>query len=293
MKDCAPTDNCHFNKFRRPLYFHGMLLDDTDFRDEQEYHAQKRRLLNRMLHGSGVVCGLLFSNGDKTITISCGFALDCSGCEIFVPCDVTVPVPVPDKEPKAPCAPKPRGTAICYRIRIACTEEDTDPKQVQLPGGGCDDKTCKATRKREGYCIKFDECECPATRTPVECEKIVAGFDKLIDCGCGCDCSCGTQHWVSLGTVRVTTDGTIVDKPTYECRDYVFSPQMLKHLFSPVSAATDDCACPDQLERFKDLLRLICHNHQRSQDLDKKLGQHIEKLNELKDSVDTIRRGSP
>ena len=133
MKDCAPKDNCDFNKFRRPLYFHGMLLDDADFRDEQEYHTQKRRLLNRMLHGSGVVCGLaLEKKDDKTITISCGLALDCSGCEIFVPCDFKVPVPQPGSVPAAPCAPPPVGTDICYRIRIACTEQDSDLKQVQL-----------------------------------------------------------------------------------------------------------------------------------------------------------------
>ena len=277
MTDCAPKDNCHFNKFRRPLYFHGMLLDDGDFRDEQEYHAQKRRLLNRMLHGSGVVCGLSLEKKDeKTITISCGLALDCSGCEIFVPCEVKVPVPPPGTTPTVPCPPQQPGPGIFYRIRIACTEQDSDLKQVQLPGGGCDDKTCKATRKREGFCVKFDKCECPDTRSTGKCEEIIAAFDNPIICGCGCDCSCGTQHWVSLGTVRVGADGTIIDKPTYQCREYVFSGQMLKQLLTQVSPATDDCACPDQFERLKELLSLICRTDKRNQDLDQKLGQHID-----------------
>ena len=57
---CADKDKtfCDYNEFRRLRYFHGMLLDDKDFQAEQQYHAGKRRLLNRMLHGSGVVCGL-------------------------------------------------------------------------------------------------------------------------------------------------------------------------------------------------------------------------------------------
>src|SRR5262245_9355960 len=176
MKDCTATNDCHFNKFRRPLYFHGMLLDDSDFRDEQEYHAQKRRLLNRMLHGSGVVCGLMFTHDARTITISCGLALDCSGHEIYVPRDVTVSVPVPENQPKDPCAPKNDGKSVCYRIRIAYTDEATDFEQVHLPGGGCDDKTCKATRTREGFCITFHECECPEPRKPVGCQDLIAGF---------------------------------------------------------------------------------------------------------------------
>lgn len=309
MKDCAPQDNCDFNKFRRPLYFHGMLLDDADFRDEQEYHTQKRRLLNRMLHGSGVVCGLALEKmDDKTLTISCGLALDCSGCEIFVPRDFKIPVPQPGSVPAAPCAPPPGDTTICYRIRIACTEQDSDLKQVQLPGGGCDDKTCKATRKREGFCVKFERCECPASRATAKCEEIIPGFDNPLICGCGCDCSCGTQHWVSLGTVGVRLDGTISAPPTYQCREYVFSGQMLKQLFSPVSPATDNCACPDQLERFKDLLRLICSNDKRSQNLDQKLDEHIDKygkartsdaanfeksLGELRKTVDTMKKSTP
>lgn len=281
MKECPPIDVCQFNKFRQPRYFHGMLLDDQDFRDEHEYHAQKRRLLNRMLHGSGVVCGLLFlydaKTDEKTFTITCGLALDCSGNEIYVPDNVTVTVPVPSKQPKEPCTPKNNGKEICYRIRIAYTEEDTDLKQVHLPGGGCDDKTCKATRKREGYCIKFTECECPESPKPTDvCKDLIAGFDKPIECGCGCACSCGTEHWVSLGTVHVTSDGKIVGNPSYECRDYVLSGNMLKQLLTQVPPpATGECACPDQFERLKNLLSLICNKDEGIQALVKNVNSEL------------------
>ena len=263
MKECTPTGDCHFNKFRQNQYFHGMLLDDKDFRDAHEYHAQKRRLLNRMLHGSGAVCGLCFSNDERTITISCGLALDCAGQEIYVPSDVTVAVPVPRKEPKEACAPTV-DTEVCYRIRIAYTDEDTDFTQVHLPGGGCDDKTCKATRKREGFCIQFKECECPQDRKPIDsedCEDLIGGFNKPIECGCGCNCSCGTEHWVTLGNVKVSADGKIIGKATYDCRDYVFSGQMLKQIFTRVPPPSGECACPDQFDRLKELLSLICSNH--------------------------------
>ncbi len=275
MKDCTSNGHCHFNKVRRPLYFHGMLLDEKGFRDEQEYHTQKRRLLNRMLHGSGVVCGLTFSNGDTTITVSCGLALDCAGYEIFVPCNVTVKVPKPEKDAKDRCDPEDNGREICYRIRIAYKEEDTGFEQVLLPGGGCDDKTCKPTRKREGYCIKFSECPCPEERKPAKCEEIIAGFDRPVKCGCGCDCSCEEQHWVSLGTVRVTAEGKIVGKPTYECRDYVFSGQMLKQILTAVPPPSGECACPDQFERLKDLLKLICQTGRQISELEQSVVEQL------------------
>lgn len=290
MKDCTPPGDCHFNKFRRPLYFHGMLLDDKDFRDEQEYHAQKRRLLNRMLYGSGVVCGLLFRRIDeKTITMSCGLALDCAGHEIYVPCDVTFPIPVPDKEPKDPCVPKQHGKEICYRIRIAYTEEDTDFEQVRLPGGGCDDKACKPTRKREGFCIKFDECECPKTRNPADCKDLTAGFDKPVTCACGCACTCAAEHWVSIGTLHVA-DGKIVGDPTYDCRDYVFSGQMLKQLFTQVSPPTGDCACPDQYERLKELLALICKTGKQGEVLQQSVDDQIKKEKKRTELLSTLNQ---
>lgn len=39
-------------------YFYGQLLGVQDFRTEQEYFRAKLKLLNRCLHGHGVVCGL-------------------------------------------------------------------------------------------------------------------------------------------------------------------------------------------------------------------------------------------
>jgi len=283
MKDCTPAGDCHFNKFRRPLYFHGMLVDEKSFHDEQEYHAQKRRLLNRMLYGSGVVCGLHFTDSTQnTITISCGLALDCAGCEIYVPCDVSVKVPVPKDQPKDPCAPKVRGQEICYRIRISCTEEDTDFEQVRLPGGGCDDKTCKPTRKREGFCITFDECGCPPQqRTSALCAEFIETLKDPVKCGCGCGCSCEAGHGVSLGTVRVKVDGTIIGKPTYDCRDYVFSAHMFKQLMTSPKAQSGDCACPDQWERLRDLLTLVCKTQEENTKLRREVNDHAQTIQQM------------
>jgi hypothetical protein len=71
--------------FERPHYFPGKLLTAEDFELEQRYHIEKRRLLNRMLHGVGIVSGLAVSGGaGGTVTIDPGFALDPRGREILV-----------------------------------------------------------------------------------------------------------------------------------------------------------------------------------------------------------------
>src|SRR5262249_46495225 len=176
-------------------------------------------------------------------------------------------VPERSNAPAAPCPPPAPGKEICYRIRIAFTDQDTDYQQVQLPGGNCGDKTCMPARKREGFCVDLHECECLKPRSPFDCETPGWNLD-YVRCSCGCECTCGEEHWVSIGTVRVT-DGKITGGPTYECRDYVISGQMLKQILTNPDAKDGDCACPDQFERLKDILGQICKTDTRCQEVQK------------------------
>ena len=66
-------------------YFYGKLLTVRDFEAEQNYTSAKRRLINRVVHGAGVVCGLGVSRSDDaTLLIGSGMALDYQGREIVV-----------------------------------------------------------------------------------------------------------------------------------------------------------------------------------------------------------------
>ena len=63
----------------RVRFFAGQLLTAEDFEPEQNYFREKRRLHNRMLHGSGVCKGLGVSMDDgqrDTVLVSPGFAID-------------------------------------------------------------------------------------------------------------------------------------------------------------------------------------------------------------------------
>lgn len=77
--------------FERNRYFYGKLLTVRDFMTEQTYNADKRRLVNRLLYGSGVVSGLqVIAVDDKSISIETGVALDSLGREIVVASPVTI-----------------------------------------------------------------------------------------------------------------------------------------------------------------------------------------------------------
>ena len=76
--------------FERNRYFYGKLLTVRDFEIEQKYNNDKRRLTNRLLHGSGIVSGLQVVYVDeKTVSVEPGLALDGSGREIVVSSPVT------------------------------------------------------------------------------------------------------------------------------------------------------------------------------------------------------------
>lgn len=82
--------NLKYFPFERNRYFYGKFLSVDDFEAEQRYMNDKRRLLNRFLHGYGVVCGLqVVEVDDMTISIESGLALDFSGREILMASPIT------------------------------------------------------------------------------------------------------------------------------------------------------------------------------------------------------------
>ncbi|MCC7576585.1 MAG: hypothetical protein KK926_07110 [Methanomethylovorans sp.] len=83
---------CQLHKFEKNKYFYGKLMTVSDFETEQSYFDGKRQLINRMLHGSGIVCGFETIEIKKAadgylniLFIDGGVALDCCGREIVVP----------------------------------------------------------------------------------------------------------------------------------------------------------------------------------------------------------------
>lgn len=71
--------------FSRNRYYKGKMLTSVDFEAEQSYMNDKRRFLNAMVTGSGIVCGLnVVSLDDQSLLIESGMAIDETGREIVV-----------------------------------------------------------------------------------------------------------------------------------------------------------------------------------------------------------------
>ena len=84
-------NGCGLKVFERNNYFYGKLMTVRDFTDEQNYVNGKRHLLNRLIHGSGLVCGFeelsLKADKENVVRITFptgGVALDCCGREIVI-----------------------------------------------------------------------------------------------------------------------------------------------------------------------------------------------------------------
>ena len=77
--------NIQYFSFERNQYYYGKLITQQDFVSEQQYMNDKRRLINRFLHGAGIVAGLQVVRMDeRSFSLEAGLALDETGREILV-----------------------------------------------------------------------------------------------------------------------------------------------------------------------------------------------------------------
>ena len=77
--------NLQYFPYERNQFYQGKLLTQQEFISEQRYMNDKRRLINRFLHGVGVVSGLqLVALDEKNMSLEAGVALDNLGRELVV-----------------------------------------------------------------------------------------------------------------------------------------------------------------------------------------------------------------
>ena len=82
-------NNNQLYPFERNRYYSGKMLTSADFQAEQNYFNNKRRFVNNLMYGSGIVCGCgVFSLDDLSILVESGVAIDGMGREIVVDASV-------------------------------------------------------------------------------------------------------------------------------------------------------------------------------------------------------------
>jgi hypothetical protein len=79
---------------KRTRFFDGQFLQDQDFVDEQNYHIDRERRHNRLLHVPGVAEGLtVASSAANQVTVSPGTAIDSDGRQLALADAATVDLP--------------------------------------------------------------------------------------------------------------------------------------------------------------------------------------------------------
>ena len=178
--------------FVRPKFFAGQLLTEDDLSALTAYTIAKDRLHNRHLFGAGVVCGLRVSCdpcGGATVTVNPGYALDCCGNDLVLPCAATLDVNAMIRDLRAaqlgtdcgdPCAGQ--GTAVSgsqgtspvrrYCLYARYGEQETDPVAPYATGEPCGQVTCEPTRIREGTSFVL-KCP-PAASSPDDLRATIA-----------------------------------------------------------------------------------------------------------------------
>jgi hypothetical protein len=225
---CQSTNNCSTGKFKRLNYYHGMLLTEKDFQDEQTYFREKMKLHNR-LHGYGVVWGLeiklkCIKNGevkDQRLCIEPGFALDCEGNEIIVCNSYLVPIAEKIEQLKKSCEPLKPCTKLFIAIKYC---ECKSAPQAQYTSG-CGDDEQQFSRICEGFSVEVlleDEVPvcCKNTKAHDCCEKPKQDCPGFAVC-------CVEEHVLILGCVYLTEEG----KSCPDCSQYkqVDAPEDEKH----------------------------------------------------------------
>lgn len=144
----------------RNRFFYGQLLGVHNFELETDYLIDHRRLLNRLVLGYGVVCGLNveLARDGTAVVIWPGLAINRRGEEIVV-AQRTQPIPIPDEVlHEAVGQAEDRKSDPCVQVLVCYHECLGDPAPVLA--GDCDlPDPCTPSTIREQYRVEF-RAEC-------------------------------------------------------------------------------------------------------------------------------------
>jgi hypothetical protein len=177
----------------RLRWFTGRFLTARDLTDEQDYHLERHRLHNRLLHGWGVVCGLQVHPHQRQdcehewVWVDQGIAIDCHGREIVLPCREAV---------KWPVDPERTSDEDAHAVLCLCYDEClTDPQPAIV--AGCEHGTAtEPGRVEERWRFEVhpvdDEPEDPHDPWAALARGDEPGHDHGCRCGGHGDCGCGS-----------------------------------------------------------------------------------------------------
>lgn len=148
--------NLKYFPFERNKYYYGKLLTEQDFIQEQSYMNDKRRMINRFIHGVGVAAGLnVVEVDEKSISVEAGLALDFSGREIVVDTPVMLRLSTIDSFE----AVVEQGSRDYAYLCIEYEEHDIIPAHNVASGGMYQSGSTDYDKCREGYRLYLTDQE--------------------------------------------------------------------------------------------------------------------------------------
>ena len=171
--DCC--EPCDIPVFCRNYYYHGKLLTEREFADEQRYFINKLRLHKVALHGWGVACGLHVKPHpycpELRLVVEEGLAIDSCGRDIRVLKEGTIDLPPPSRPPRPHYERPPEDND---RHRADSHREDGYREEDRREEGHQEEEECEPElpSKTLYLCLSYAECESELAPAP---------FDE---CGC-------------------------------------------------------------------------------------------------------------
>jgi hypothetical protein len=273
--ECCSDTECESG--RRNRFFVGKRMTPDAFRVEQSYEIERRRLLNRAIHGYGVVYGFRIDltppqtcpgDGERRLGVGPGLALDRCGRELLqvekIKLDLSDVLALDQHGCLIPAAGKCHGDDTsspwacaendCWLLSVHYAERLISPVALADPCR-CDpnewDQVCETVR----YSLRRIPCTCccPEPRCELECdcatsecccsEKEDGTHERSKDAECGC----GTP--VRRGGCRCLCDHlTALDPNPEDCRLCEVHKTLRVDLCNGVPLACvrlgrDDCSC--------------------------------------------------
>ena len=154
-----PSDGVH--TFVRNRYFYGKLLDVFHFELESDYLNGKRWLLNRLISGYGVLCGLdvQVAPSGRAVVVTPGVALDRAGHEIIVP-RTSDPVTLPPRPATSSTTAANCDPEDFVHLCICFEQCEGDPTPIMVDNCG-QAVTCASSSYQERYRCVIRDCKAP------------------------------------------------------------------------------------------------------------------------------------
>lgn len=196
----------------RNHYFEGKRLTADSFRVEQEYLVERRHLLNRAIHGWGVVYGLGVKSKSGQLEIHPGLALDECGRELVLTRARTLGVDAAillDADGKRLESLPEQNEKLCWLLSVHYAEQGVGPVKINDPCS-CErrewDHVCETVRfslrqVKRSECCKPPECELKCGCGTGHCceHHVHAPAENPVHRG-GCQCVC--DHVTGLSDIE-------------------------------------------------------------------------------------------